>query len=88
MMHAVADEHFEVAVIEHHRNVNGDFLVRIFQEAVQTFFEAQFSRGGFKARIGGFVNVEFVVHSKRGHENAPRTTRRAAFATCRTTPTH
>ena len=88
MMHAVTDEHFEVAVIEHHRNVNGDFLVRIFQEAVQTLFEAQFSRGGFKARIGGFVNIEFVVHCKRGHGKRSSSTRPVAFATCRTTPTH
>ena len=71
MMHAVTDEHFEVAGIENHRNVNGDFLVRIFQEAVQTLFEPQFSRGRFKARIGGFVNIEFVVDSKRGHKNTP-----------------
>jgi hypothetical protein len=39
MMHSVAYEHLEVPAIEHHRNVDCDFLVGIFQEAVQALFE-------------------------------------------------
>ena len=61
MLHAIADEHFEVAAIEHHRNVDGDLLVGIAHEAVDALFEAQFLGGDFKARLGRLVNVHLLV---------------------------
>src|SRR5882672_1177925 len=67
MMHAISDEDFKVAAIEHHRNVHGDFLVRIFQEAIQALFEVQLSRGSLKPGVGGLVDIEFVTGNQRGH---------------------
>src|SRR5258706_5385223 len=67
MVHTISDEDFQVATIEHHRNVHGDFLVRIFQEAIQAFFEVQFSRRSFKPGVGGLIDIEFVAGNQRGH---------------------
>ena len=61
VMHAIADENFQLPVIERHRNVNGDFLVGIPHEAIEPFFQTQLLAAIFKARFGRFVNVEFVV---------------------------
>src|SRR6267154_3011552 len=67
MVHTISNEDFEMAAIEHHRNVHGDFLVRIFQEAIQAFFEIQLSRRSFKPGVGGLVDIKFVTRNQRGH---------------------
>src|SRR5579872_2530489 len=67
MMDTITDKNFQVAVVEHHRNVYGDFLVGILQETIQAFFEVQLSRRSLKPGVGGLIDVEFVTGHQRGH---------------------
>src|SRR5579862_7604179 len=62
MEDAVADEDLHVAAVASHRNINRDLLFGILQVGVHAFFEGQFLGSDFKTRLGGFVNVEFVLH--------------------------
>ena len=71
MMYPVADEYFQVPAIARHRDINGNFLVRVLQKTVKTLFQTKFSCGGFEAGLRGFINVELVSQRQRGHSKKP-----------------
>ena len=62
MQHAIARVDFDLAVVERHGNVDGDFAFGIPHVAVDSLFEVEFLRGDFEAGFGGFVYVQFVLH--------------------------
>ena len=65
VQNAVAGKDLELAVIERHGNVDGDFPFGILHVAVDALLEIQLLGGDFEAGFGGFVDVQFVLHGNR-----------------------
>ena len=68
VQNAVADEHFELAVVHPHGDVQGDLLAGMFQIAVEALLESEFLRGHFEARFRILVNVHFFRCRRLRHE--------------------
>ena len=64
MKHAVPGENLQVAVVQSHRNVERDFLARIFQIPVYSLLQTQLLRRYLKTRFGVLVDI----HLFRGRQ--------------------
>src|SRR5271166_6161447 len=52
VQHAIPGENFELSAVHADRDVQGDFLVGIFQVTIDALFEAEFVGSHFKTQIG------------------------------------
>ena len=84
MMHAIADEHFQVAVIQHHRDVDRDFAVGITQDSIQALVEVELLGSRFEPRPLRFPGIAFFIHVRgrryRRHRSGLRNDGRSGSA--------
>jgi len=78
----IADEHFQLTVVEAHGNVQRDFFARILKITVKALLQSQLVGGHFKARLSILVDVHLFRcgrwrHSNVSYQTATRPLRRS-----------
>ena len=66
MLHAIAGEHLQPPVVQHHGDVHDDLARRRPQNFLHAFIQAQALSGFIEARLGGKQRVELGVGALRG----------------------
>jgi len=64
---AITGEDFELAIVHADGNIEGNFLVGIFEITIDALLQAKFVRGHFKTRFGVLVDIHFFRHKRLGH---------------------